>query len=80
MSVISAGISIGASRTDIEVLKHQLAEYKQEINVLTDLTHRLEVESATTHGALQNIDRSLVEIKEDVKDLKREQIPTGRNR
>ncbi len=80
IAVISASISIGSSRAEIEVLKDQQREAKTEIEQLNKVVHTLEVELATSRGTLSNIDRSLAEIKDDIKDLKRGQptsIPPG---
>lgn len=73
IAVISASISIGASRAEIEVLKDQNRQLHVDVENATRTVHALEIEQATSKGTLGNIDRSLVEIKDDIKDLKRGQ-------
>ncbi len=71
IAIISASVSIGSQKAEILALNDRLNEVKKQTELLTDLTHKLDVQNAKLDGTMVSIDRSLVEIKEDIKDLKR---------
>lgn len=74
-SVIGLAVSWGSQKIEIEHLKNELSQVKKDAVDAALVTKRLEIESATVRTTLVSIEKTLLEIRLDLKEMTRRHDP-----